>query len=86
MSLSAIARRALDRLGDEVAAAYRRERLEAAQRLHSAIADAIAEQKPTAETVLYVLEVVKAQVMAQHVQGQGQPTAEVTTIGFDKEE
>lgn len=84
MSISAIARRALDRLGDEVAEAYRRERREAALRLHGAIADAIAEQKPTAETILYVLEVVRSQVMAQHIAGQGEPAAEVTQIGLEE--
>lgn len=56
---------------------YKRERQEAAERLHNAFVDVINEQRPRVETVLYVIEMLKVNLLNHQVTSPFGPAAEV---------
>ncbi len=74
-------------LSDLLEAEYRKQRAAAAERLHNAFAEIIAEQNPSVETVLYVLEALKAQLLAREVREHVEPAAPATrtTHGWREE-
>ncbi len=87
----AIAKRALEKLGNELESEYREERKSAAERLHNAFAEVIGQQQPSVETLLYVLEMLRFGILEQQQAdefGPGNQIAPVpsegkpSTIGF----
>ena len=58
-----LARRSFEKVGLEVEQSYQADRALAAERLHNLFVDAIREESASIETVLYVLEMIKASVI-----------------------
>jgi len=62
---TAIAQRLLIEYGKEAEKAYRQERADSAMRLHTAFVETIAKQQVDVQTVLYVLELIRFEVLFQ---------------------
>jgi len=60
-----IAGRALNKLGAELEREYRAERQATAEQLYNEFAEAIGKLKPSVETLLYVLEMLKFGILDQ---------------------
>lgn len=60
-----VASETLARMGEQLEAEYRAERKQAAERLHNAFADVIEAQQPSVETLLYVIEMMKHEMLTQ---------------------
>lgn len=62
---TAIAQRLLIEYGKEADKAYRQERADSAMVLHTSIVDSIAKQQADVQTILYVLELIRFEVLFQ---------------------
>ena len=78
-----IAERLLGHMGDELEQEYRRERREAAETLHNRFAEAIGELRPSVETLLYVLDMMRFDILSQRNAETFGPGSQVEVVPSD---
>jgi 23S rRNA maturation mini-RNase III len=84
-SADAIAKRLMLKLSSEMEKEYRESRNEEAKKLYHEIASIVHKMSPSVETVLYVLELVRHQVVRDRLGSLLDPGAEADLSGVESD-